>query len=127
LATNLDSIVVLEMGYNDSNMTLQGLKAAVQNFVKDREWQKYHTPRNLAESISIEASELLELFQWSIKEEESSVDAAKLEDELADVMIYCLSLSNAAGIDITRAVLRKLGKNEERYPKETNKGIFVKC
>jgi len=114
------------MERNDNSTTIEILKTAVQNFVKDRDWQKYHTARNLAESIIVEASELLELFQWSIKEEESSVSAEKLEDEFADVMIYCLSLSNVAGIDVTQAVLRKLLKNEERYPKDRNKGIFIK-
>jgi len=118
------------MEYNDSNMTLQTMKDAVQSFVKDREWEKYHTPRNLAESISIEASELLELFQWSLDDEKSSaMEAEKLRrlgDELADVFVYCISLANAAGIDISNCVLSKLKRNEEKYPTERYRGAYSK-
>jgi NTP pyrophosphatase (non-canonical NTP hydrolase) len=78
------------------NTTLQNLKTSVRDFVKDRDWEKYHTARNLAESISIEAAELLELFQWSLNEEDESgvtgdpVKLRKVEEELADVLIYCV-------------------------------------
>jgi len=113
---------------NDNNTTLQGLKSAVQTFVKDREWEKYHTPRNLAESISIEASELLELFQWSLSEEKSPVmepeKLRRLKDELADVLVYCISLANATGIDITTVVLSKMKKDEEKYPTEKYRGTY---
>ena len=113
---------------NDNNTTLQGLKSAVQTFVKDREWEKYHTPRNLAESISIEASELLELFQWSLSEEKSPVmepeKLRRLKDELADVLVYCISLANATGIDITTVILSKMKKDEEKYPTEKYRGTY---
>ena len=115
---------------NDVNTTLQSLKIAVHNFVKDREWEKYHTPRNLAESISIEASELLELFQWSLNEEKSSVmdpeKLRRLEDELADVFVYCISLTNATGIDITKCIMSKMKRNEEKYPTEKYRGTYSK-
>jgi len=116
------------MGRNDNNTTIEILKTAVQNFVKDRDWQKYHTARNLAESISIEASELLELFQWSLNDEKSlgmeREKLRRLEDELADVLVYCLSLANATGIDITTVVLGKMKKNEEKYPTEKHRGTY---
>ena len=119
------------MEHNDNDTTLQNLKTSVRDFVKDRDWEKYHTARNLAESISIEASELLEVFQWSLKEDESGVtgDPAKLrnvEEELADVLIYCVGLANATGIDITQAILHKLKKNEGKYPIREFKGTYSK-
>jgi len=117
------------MDYNDNSTTLQTLKSAVRTFVKDREWEKYHTPRNLAESISIEASELLELFQWSLEEETSSLDSAKLsqlEDELADILVYCISLANVTNIDISTVVLNKMKRNEEKYPAERYRGTYSK-
>jgi len=118
------------MEHNDNNTTLQSLKSAVQTFVKDREWEKYHTPRNLAESVLIEASELLELFQWSLNEEKSSVmepeKLRRLEDELADVFVYGISLANATGIDIANCVMSKMKRNEEKYPTERYRGTYSK-
>jgi len=122
--------VVLEMEYSDSNMTLRALKTAVQTFVKDRDWEKYHTPRNLAESIIVEASELLELFQWSLNEEKLSVMESeklrRLEDELADVFVYCISLANVTGIDIANCIMSKMKRNEEKYPTERYRGTYSK-
>ncbi|MEM2598905.1 MAG: nucleotide pyrophosphohydrolase [Thermoproteota archaeon] len=107
----------------DSEVTLQVLKNRVREFVSNRGWEKYHNPKDLAEAVCIEAAELLEVFQWSTVEEASSWrnDASKMEsirDELADVLIYCLSMANTLGIDLSEAVLKKLEKNEEKYPAE---------
>jgi NTP pyrophosphatase (non-canonical NTP hydrolase) len=113
----------------DNNTTFEDLKEAVRKFVRDREWEKYHTPRNLAESISIESCELLELFQWSLSEDESSVDSmrlSQLEDELADILVYCISLANVTKIDVTTAILNKMKKNEQRYPAQKYKGTYSK-
>ena len=92
------------------------------NFITERKWNKYHTPKNLAMSIAIEAAEIMELFQWLTNEEaiakvktDRTVKRA-LEDEIADVMIYCLSMSNSCEIDITASILRKLDLNKERFP-----------
>lgn len=125
------SVAVLQMEQNDNNTTLQNLKTAVRNFVKDRAWEKYHTARNLAESISIEASELLELFQWSLDKDETEVTGnsaklGKVEEELADVLIYCVGLANATGIDIAQAILHKLEKNEDKYPIGECRGTYSK-
>jgi len=105
----------------DTEMTLDQLKAEVKKFIQNREWGKYHNPKNLAESICIEAAELFEVFQWvSLNEAASWSDVpSKLEsvkEELADIIIYCLSMANAMRIDVTQAVLSKLEKNEARYP-----------
>lgn len=90
----------------------------VETFVSERGWEVYHTPENLAKSVSIEAGELLECFQWdgkNYKEED-------VKDELADVMVYCLDMANAFGWDMDELILRKMEKNERKYPVEKAKG-----
>jgi len=113
----------LENRKTDSEATLQDLKNRVKAFVSKRGWEKYHNPKDLAEAVCVEAAELLEAFQWSTVQEASAWrnDASKMEsirEELADVLIYCLSMANALGIDVSEAILRKLEKNEEKYPAE---------
>jgi NTP pyrophosphatase (non-canonical NTP hydrolase) len=107
----------------DSKTTLQELKALVKDFINKRNWEKYHNPKDLAESICIEAAELLEIFQWATAEETFSwkSDPSKIDsikDELADVLIYCFSMANALDIDLSEAILKKLEKNEKKYPAE---------
>jgi dCTP diphosphatase len=97
------------------------LQQAVQQFISDRQWEVFHTPKNLAMSIAIEAAELMEHFQWLTAEEanqrmqDPAVKAA-VADELADILIYCLSFANQNGIDVSQAVLGKLSRNESRFP-----------
>lgn len=93
------------------------LQKAVEQFRDQRDWKRYHTPKDLSISVCIEASELLELFQWK-EDSLSSVDDERLSEEMADVMIYLLALSNIADIDLGKAVEEKLKKNEEKYPPE---------
>lgn len=81
-------------------------------FVAEREWGQFHTPENLAKSVSIEAAELLECFQWG------GEDLASAEDELADVLTYCLLLADRLGLDPNTIVLEKLEKTREKYPVE---------
>ena len=105
----------------DDQTTIAELRLAVQKFVDDRNWTKYHTPKNLSMSIAIEAAEILEHFQWHTAEESTSLledteAYAEIIDELADVLIYCLSFANQADIDISRAVRAKLDRNEDRFP-----------
>ena len=107
------------------------MKKLVEKFVRDREWEKFHTPRSLAESICIEAAELLEIFQWSLANETDSIlndpiKFGRLKEELADVLIYCLSLANRAKIDIAKAIADKMEKNERKYPIEKFKGFYEK-
>lgn len=104
---------------NDSTTPVSTLRAKVQDFVSERNWQTYHSPKNLAISIAVEAGELMEVFQWLTPAQANSLPEtkkAKLEEELADVLIYCLSMANCLGIDVTTAVLAKLEKNAGRYP-----------
>jgi NTP pyrophosphatase (non-canonical NTP hydrolase) len=105
----------------DSEATIQALKTLVKNFIVKRDWVKYHNPKDLAEAICIEAAELLEIFQWATVEEVSSwknipSKMTSIKDELADVLIYCLSMSNVLDIDISEIVSEKLSKNEVKYP-----------
>ncbi|NJN83685.1 MAG: nucleotide pyrophosphohydrolase [Caldilineaceae bacterium] len=105
----------------DETTTIADLRGAVRDFVEAREWGGFHTPKNLAMSIAIEAAEIMEHFQWSTTQEAQALVAgaethAEVADELADVLIYCLSLANCAEIDISSAVRRKLARNELRFP-----------
>ena len=86
-------------------------------FAEERDWAQFHSPENLAKSVVIEAGELLECFQWS-----PSYKKEKVQEELADVMMYCLMLADKTGIDPLEAMRIKLKKNEEKYPVEKAKG-----
>lgn len=112
---------------NDSSISINFLKKKVKGFIAEREWEKYHNPKDLAISISVEASELLEIFQWrSIDEVMSMVKEEKwlnrISEELADIFIYILSMANVLSIDLTTAVLEKLKKNAGKYPVEKYRG-----
>lgn len=90
------------------------LKERIDQFTKDRNWEQFHTPVNLAKSISIEAAELLECFQWSNEE----FDKEHLLEELADVMNYCIQLSLVLDVDIIDCINEKIDKNAIKYPVE---------
>ena len=89
----------------------------VRRFVAERDWKQFHTPENLAKSISIESAELLELFQWG-----SDADESDIKDELADVLTYCILLADQYGLDPYELVIQKLEKTKEKYPVEKSKG-----
>jgi NTP pyrophosphatase (non-canonical NTP hydrolase) len=105
----------------DETTTIAELRARMAHFVARRAWEQFHTPKNLASSIAIEAAEIMEHFQWHTAEESIArmhdpVLRANVADELADVMLYCFSFANATGIDISEAVFKKLARNEVRFP-----------
>ncbi len=104
-----------------SSMGNEELLAILRQFVAERDWQQFHTPENLAKSISIESSELLELFQWA---EPSNIDDVK--DELADVLTYCLLLADKYDLDVERIILEKLEKTKAKYPVEKSFGSSEK-
>jgi NTP pyrophosphatase (non-canonical NTP hydrolase) len=113
----------------DDEVTVADLRARVRAFVDERDWQPFHTPKNLVMSIAIEAAELMERFQWLTPEEaavavKDPAERADISDELADVLIYCLSLSNALGLDVSSAVLGKLQINKDRYPADEFRSRF---
>jgi len=111
----------------DSNTTIDYLKYLVKKFCEDRDWDKYHSPKNLAIGIVTEASELLEIFRWKSEEDSYNLlkDPKKLEEirhELADVFYFVLRFAQKYEIDLTNALIEKLKINEERYPIEKSKG-----
>jgi dCTP diphosphatase len=117
------------MSDTDDRITVAALRQAVAAFVDARDWRPFHTPKNLSMSIAIEAAELMERFQWLTAEEARTAvsdpqERAAVADELADVVIYCLSLSNALALDVSSAVLGKLERNEHRYPAAEFRGRF---
>ena len=97
----------------DSELPLQ----AIRRFVAERDWGQFHTPSNLAKSISIEAAELLELFQWT-----DAISPAEVVDELADVITYCLLMADRLGVDPNEIVLEKLKRTAIKYPVESSRG-----
>jgi dCTP diphosphatase len=113
----------------DASTTIGALRQAVAAFVQERDWQPFHSPKNLSMSIAIEAAELMERFQWLTAEEaqaavEDPAERQAVTDELADVIIYCLSLGNALDLDLSSAVLGKLDTNQRRYPAKEFRGRF---
>ena len=105
----------------DGQTSVADLRDAVDRFVAARDWHVYHTPKHLAMSIAIEAAEIMEHFQWLTAEEamrvmEDDVERTEVADELADVLIYCLSFANSSNIDVSTAIMAKLARNETRFP-----------
>lgn len=95
----------------------QETKNRIAKISKDRDWDKFHIPENLAKSIVIEASELLECFQW-----EDNYNLESLKEELADVLIYCQDLVRKLNLDEDQIINDKLDKNEKKYPIDKSKG-----
>lgn len=104
---------------------LQHLSAALQAFADERDWQQFHTPKNLAMALSVEVAELQEPFQWLTPEESSSLPAEKLlevRNEIGDVFIYLIRLADQLGIDLLKAAEDKLELNKAKYPAEQVRG-----
>ena len=94
----------------------------IRLFSEERDWDQFHSPENIAKSIVIEAAELLECFQWNGNE----YDVSKVEEELADVLVYCRNLLDKLGLDEDEIVNRKMDQNEAKYPVEKSKGNSAK-
>ncbi len=94
----------------------------IRKFTADRDWDQFHTPGNLAKSISIEANELLECFQWS----DTDYDLEHVKEELADVIVYCQDMLDRLGLDVDEIVMSKMAKNEAKYPVEKARGSAAK-
>lgn len=108
---------------NDEATRVSELKQVMQEFVDQRQWQKFHNAKNLSMSLAIEAGELMEHFQWLTTDEVvqgHGYDIAEVSDELADVVCYALSISNALHIDLSDAIRRKMIKNRGKYPPENS-------
>ena len=94
----------------------------IRRFTKDRNWDQFHSPANLAKSISIEANELLECFQWS----DNEYDLDHVKEELADVIVYGQDMLDKPGLDVDEIVNRKMDQNEAKYPIEKARGNAAK-
>ena len=102
---------------NLEGLLMQELMNEIIKFQKERDWKKFHTPENLAKSISIEAAELLEHFQWG-----KECDVGEVSEELADVLIYCMYMADALDLDIKEIIFNKMNKNAIKYPVDKSKG-----
>ena len=106
-------------------MDIELVKQKLRTFAEARDWDHFHSPKNLASAISVEAAELLEIFQWLTEEGSRTLNAEtkdKVEQEVADVFLYLLRLADKLDIDIIAAAGRKIAINEEKYPVALAKG-----
>jgi NTP pyrophosphatase (non-canonical NTP hydrolase) len=114
---------------NDHNTTLAELRELVRQFVAARDWQQFHTPKNLSMSLAIEAAELMEHFQWLTPEQSRAIAGkpdrlAQVGEELADVVCYALALANELDLDVASTLRDKMVKNEHKYPADEFRGKF---
>ena len=113
----------------DDQTTLAQLKQRMDRFIEQRDWGKYHRPKNLAMSLAIEAAELMEHFQWLDHDEADALlgdDAVReqVADEIADILAFLLSLASRAGIDLACTFEAKMAKNEAKYPADAVRGHY---
>ena len=114
---------------SDKETNIDELKSLIEAFVDERDWKQFHNPKNISMAISIEAAELMELFQWlTLDESKEVLKLGKVRenaiDEIADVMIYAIAFCNRNNIDISDAIRKKMEKNVNKYPSEKFKGNF---
>ncbi|MFB3164722.1 nucleotide pyrophosphohydrolase [Neobacillus sp. 179-J 1A1 HS] len=105
---------------------MKDLVSIITNFRDDRNWKQFHNPKDLAISLSLEASELLENFQWRSSEEAVKENIENIKDELSDVLIYSMLIANDLGLDIEEIVNKKIDKNKRKYPVEKSFGVKTK-
>jgi NTP pyrophosphatase (non-canonical NTP hydrolase) len=115
----------------DEQTTVAELRDALRRFVDERQWRPYHTPKNLAMALAVEAAELMEHFQWLTPEEALAVPcqpdkSAAVGEEIADVIGYALALANELEIDVASTIRAKMAKNEQKYPAEKYRGRYEK-
>ena len=105
-------------------MNYEKIKLDIEKFVTNRKWQKFHTPKNLSIAITKESAELMELFQWQMKNEKTypkSGNKMLVEDEVADIFFYLVRLCQIMDIDLEKAFYYKMRKNAEKYPNQVKK------
>ena len=114
---------------NDKCSTVFDLKKMVEQFVGERDWHQFHSPKNLSMALAIEVGELMEHFQWITGEQSRTVHKdlekkASIAEELSDVLCYCMAIANEMDIDIAQSMTRKMEKNRAKYPVEEYKGRY---
>lgn len=112
-------------------MDIKAIQRELQEFASQRDWDQFHTPKNLATALVCEAAELAEIFQWLTPEQSWSCmsdekSATSVREEIADIQIYLLRLADQLNVDIERAVAQKMGINAEKYPVDRARGNAVK-
>ncbi|HZZ58002.1 MAG TPA: nucleotide pyrophosphohydrolase [Opitutaceae bacterium] len=115
----------------DSTTTVAEVKARVMAFARERDWEQFHSPKNLSMALAAEAGELMEHFLWSTTQESAAVAQdparrARIADELADVVIYALEFANTTGLDLADSIARKMEANAKKYPVEKARGRAAK-
>lgn len=116
---------------SDSDTPIQDLKDRIGRFAREREWDQFHSPKNLSMALAVETAELMELFQWKTEEETRGIPSdpkalRRVREEIADVAVYLLNLCNRLNIDLALAVIEKVAQNARRYPIELVKGKSMK-
>lgn len=114
---------------NDATITLAQLRETVRQFVAERDWQQFHTPKNLSMSLAIEAAELMEHFQWLTAEQSRALNddpaaLAEVADEMSDVLCYLFAMANELEIDVSSALEAKMVKNRLKYPAAEFRGRY---
>jgi NTP pyrophosphatase (non-canonical NTP hydrolase) len=111
-------------------MNIKKIQKQLSDFADERDWNQFHNPKNLAVALSVEASELVEIFQWLTPEQAEEImstnESEHVKEEIADVMIYLIRLADKLNIDLEDAVADKIVKNGEKYPVDTSKGSTTK-
>lgn len=111
-------------------MNLELIKSRLKKFAEERDWEKFHTPKNITMALSVEVAELVEIFQWSnsggLDEVEDPEIKAQIEREIADIFNYLIKLTDMLDIDIEKASLNKIEENDVKYPVDRFKGIAKK-
>lgn len=110
-----------------SNIDITKMQSIINDFANERDWKQFHTPKNISMALNIEASELMEIFQWLTPEEsclitKDPMKKACVEDEISDVFIYLLRMADLLKIDIEKSVMNKIKKNALKYPIDKSKG-----
>ena len=108
---------------------MENLKRVIRQFVKERDWEQFHSPKNLAMALSVEIAEIVEHFQWLTQEQSRNLPPEKVREvaqEIGDVMIYLVELSDQLGVNPIEAATKKVGSNSSKYPADLVKGKAAK-
>ena len=112
-----------------TNIDLEKVNKTLDEFAKDRDWDQFHSPKNLSMALSVEASELVEIFQWLTEEQSYNLSDSQKQhtkEEVADIAIYLLRICMKLDINLEEVIIEKMKKNEEKYPVEKSKGSAKK-
>jgi NTP pyrophosphatase (non-canonical NTP hydrolase) len=107
-------------------MNISKIQDAVTQFVNERDWDQFHSPKNLSMALAVEAAELMELFQWQTDNDFKNIDQTKISDEVSDIFFYLIRLSQKLNIDLEKSFFDKLKKNIIKYPVNISKGSNAK-